>query len=498
MGAAGGGAAVGGSGGDLVPLAKPPVRKLARDLGVDLRAVTGTGAGGVITREDVEAFAGRPVASGVAAARGAASGGERREPIRGVRKATAAAMVASAFTAPHVTEFLAVDVTATMELRARLRASREYTDVPLTPLAFVAKAVCLAARRTPEINAHWDEAAGEIVYYDRMQLGIAAATPRGLIVPKIRDADTLSLRELAVELHALAGTARAGRTPPADLVGGTFTITNVGVFGVDTGTPILNPGEAAILAVGAIKQAPWVVDGQLAVRTVGTARAVVRPPPDRRRAGLAVPGRRRRAARRSRAGADLVGASGRLVTKRHRVVTGSREHREQLVRYLGMPFVLLYLVIEIVALVALGSAIGVWWTLLVLAAGSVLGLWLARREGVRAAQAIATAVTNRQVAHVELTDGLLVAAGGVLLFIPGLVTDLAGLLLLLPPIRALIRRRLVRAAEERAPELRTARIRARGPVVDGEVVDAPPADRTGPTPLIIEADPAPFRQDRAS
>ena len=163
-----------------------------------------------------------------------------------------------------------------------------------------------------------------------------------------------------------------------------------------------------------------------------------------------------------------------------------------------MPFVLLYLVIEIVALVALGSAIGVWWTLLVLAVGSVLGLWMARREGVRAAQAIATAVTNRQVAHVELTDGLLVAAGGVLLFVPGLVTDLAGLLLLLPPIRALIRRRLVHAAEERAPELRTARIRARGPVVDGEVVDTPTADRPASTPLIIEADPAPLRQNRAS
>jgi pyruvate dehydrogenase E2 component (dihydrolipoamide acetyltransferase) len=192
----------------------------------------------------------------------------RREPIRGVRKATAAAVAGSAFTAPHVTEFLAVDVTKTMELRDRLRATREYADVKLTPLAFVAKAVCLAAKRTPDVNASWDEAAGEIVYYDRVQLGIAAATPRGLIVPKIRDADTLSLRELAAALGGLTETARAGKTPPADLVAGTFTITNVGVFGVDTGTPILNPGEAAILAVGAIKPMPWVVDGELAVRTV--------------------------------------------------------------------------------------------------------------------------------------------------------------------------------------------------------------------------------------
>ncbi|GAA1220224.1 dihydrolipoamide acetyltransferase family protein [Pseudonocardia alaniniphila] len=255
-----------GTSGGPVPLAKPPVRKLAKDLGVDLRSLAGTGAGGVITREDVTAAAGAPVAA--ASAPAPSAGGVRREPIRGVRKATAAAMVSSAFTAPHVTEFLAVDITETMALRDRLRDTREYAEVRLTPLAFVAKAVCLAARRTPEVNASWDEAAGEIVYYDRVQLGIAAATPRGLIVPKVRDADTLTLRELAAALGELTATARAGRTLPADLVGGTFTITNVGVFGVDTGTPILNPGEAAILAVGAIKPMPWVVDGELAVRTV--------------------------------------------------------------------------------------------------------------------------------------------------------------------------------------------------------------------------------------
>ena len=253
-----------------VPLAKPPVRKLARDLGVDLRTVTPSGAGGVITREDVRAHVDAAQAPRAPAApvRAASTGGERREPIRGVRKATAAAMVASAFTAPHVTEFLAVDVTETMALRERLRASREYRDVKLTPLAFVAKAVCLALARTPEVNARWDEPAQEIVFPERVQLGIAAATPRGLMVPKVRDADVLTLRELAVALGELTATARAGRTPPADLVGGTFTITNVGVFGVDTGTPILNPGEAGILAVGAIKPTPWVVDGELAVRTV--------------------------------------------------------------------------------------------------------------------------------------------------------------------------------------------------------------------------------------
>jgi pyruvate dehydrogenase E2 component (dihydrolipoamide acetyltransferase) len=253
-----------------VPLAKPPVRKLARDLGVDLREVAPSSPDGVITRSDVEAHAAgpEPAPAPAPAAPPRAAAGDRREPIRGVRKATAAAMVSSAFTAPHVTEFLAVDITATMRLRDRLRASREYADVPLTALAFVAKAVCLAAARTPAVNAHWDEPAGEIVYYGRVQLGIAAATPRGLVVPKIRDADALPLRELAVALRDLTATARAGKTTPADLAGGTITITNVGVFGVDTGTPILNPGEAAILAVGAIKPAPWVVDGELAVRTV--------------------------------------------------------------------------------------------------------------------------------------------------------------------------------------------------------------------------------------
>ena len=157
-----------------------------------------------------------------------------------------------------------------------------------------------------------------------------------------------------------------------------------------------------------------------------------------------------------------------------------------------MPFVLLYLVVEIVALVALGSVIGLGWTLLVLLAGSLLGLWLARREGVRAAHALADAVANRRVPTAEVTDGMLVAAGGVLLFVPGLVTDVAGLLLLLPPTRGLVRRRLVRAAEARSPELRTARIRERGPVVDGEVVEEPRTDERHPEePLVIEGSVVP-------
>ncbi|PSL55222.1 pyruvate dehydrogenase E2 component (dihydrolipoamide acetyltransferase) [Saccharothrix carnea] len=250
--------------GGYVPLAKPPVRKLAKDLGVDLFALTGSGPGGVITREDVEQAVAAPTAP-AAVDHGTR---ERRVPIKGVRKATAQAMVDSAFTAPHVTEFLTVDVTPMMELRARLKNAPQFRDVKLTPLAFAAKAVTLAVRRTPDVNATWDEAAQEIVYKDYVHLGIAAATPRGLVVPKVRDADRMSLRELAVALDDLATTAREGKTTPADMMGGTITITNVGVFGVDTGTPIINPGESAILALGAIRDMPWVVDGQVVPRKV--------------------------------------------------------------------------------------------------------------------------------------------------------------------------------------------------------------------------------------
>jgi pyruvate dehydrogenase E2 component (dihydrolipoamide acetyltransferase) len=241
------------------------VRKLAKDLGVDLHSLTGTADGGVITREDVERAAnGTPVAAPVVAT----GSRERRVPIKGVRKMTAAAMVQSAYTAPHVTEFLTIDVTPMMEFREKLKKSREFAGVKVTPLTFAAKAVCLAAKRTPDVNAVWDEAAQEIVYKDYVHLGIAAATPRGLIVPKVRDADSMSLKELAQALTTLTDVAREGKTSPADMANGTFTITNVGVFGVDTGTPIINPGESAILCLGAIKDQPWVVDGEIKVRKV--------------------------------------------------------------------------------------------------------------------------------------------------------------------------------------------------------------------------------------
>ncbi|GII58759.1 dihydrolipoamide acetyltransferase component of pyruvate dehydrogenase complex [Planotetraspora thailandica] len=245
-------------------LAKPPVRKLARDLGVDLAALTGTGPKGSITREDVQAA----VAAPAPAIRPAAPGREERIAVKGVRRATAQAMVASAFSAPHVTEWLQVDVTETMEAVRRLRQLPDFADVKVSPLLLVAKALLTAVRRYPMANSTWTD--DEIIVKHYVNLGIAAATDRGLIVPNIKDAQALSLPELAQALAGLTERARAGKATPSELTGGTITITNVGVFGVDAGTPILNPGEAAILAVGQIRDMPWVVDGQLAVRKVTT------------------------------------------------------------------------------------------------------------------------------------------------------------------------------------------------------------------------------------
>ncbi|MDQ1483019.1 MAG: hypothetical protein QOF35_1095 [Actinomycetota bacterium] len=266
-------------------LAKPPVRKLAKDLGIDLSQVTGSGEGGIVSRADIEAYslgeratgamtasqtgadaaADRPYAAPVFAATGER---ETRIPIKGVRKMTAQAMVASAFSAPHVTEFITVDVTRTMRLVDRLRTDREFQGVNVSPLLVVAKALLIASRRNPGVNASWDEAAQEIVVKSYVNLGIAAATPRGLLVPNIKDADKMSLRQLADALANLVSTAREGKTQPADMSGGSITITNVGVFGVDTGTPILNSGEAAILCFGAVRKMPWVVKGKVKPRWV--------------------------------------------------------------------------------------------------------------------------------------------------------------------------------------------------------------------------------------
>ncbi|WP_406488411.1 dihydrolipoamide acetyltransferase family protein [Streptomyces phaeochromogenes] len=270
------------------PLAKPPVRKLAKDLGVDLATVTPSGPDGIITREDVHAAVApaAPVETPATAAPASApapvrapapapvvtydGARETRIPVKGVRKATAAAMVGSAFTAPHVTEFVTVDVTRTMKLVEELKQDKELQGLRVNPLLLIAKALLVAIKRHPEVNASWDEANQEIIQKHYVNLGIAAATPRGLIVPNIKDAHAKTLPQLAESLGELVATARDGKTSPAAMQGGTVTITNVGVFGVDTGTPILNLGESAILAVGSIKLQPWVHKGKVKPRQVTT------------------------------------------------------------------------------------------------------------------------------------------------------------------------------------------------------------------------------------
>ncbi|MEV4640773.1 dihydrolipoamide acetyltransferase family protein [Actinoplanes sp. NPDC049548] len=262
-------------------LAKPPVRKLAKDLGIDLHSLTGSGPLGSVTRDDVQRAAAAALAPAPAATGSAVNGSavapavfeasrEQRIPIKGVRKLTAENMVASAFTAPHVTEFLTVDVTRSMKSLERLKTRPEFRDVRVSPLLLVAKAVLLAVKRHPMVNSTWSGATNEIVVKEYVNLGIAAATERGLIVPNIKDAGRLTLRELADALNGLVQVAKSGKTPPSDMSGGTFSITNVGVFGVDTGTPILPPGESAILAFGAIRPMPWVHKGKIKIRQVTT------------------------------------------------------------------------------------------------------------------------------------------------------------------------------------------------------------------------------------
>lgn len=260
--------------GNGVVLAKPPVRKLAKDLGVDLTAVVATGPSGEVTREDVLAATGTaaPTTTQTVSATPVYTG-ERDEiiPVKGVRKAIASAMVKSAFTAPHVSLFVDVDATRTMEYVKRLKTSPDFAGVKVTPLLIMAKAIMWAVKRNPNVNSTWTDT--EIIIHHYVNLGIAAATPRGLIVPNIKDADQLSMVDLARALENLATVAREGRTTPQDMQNGTITITNIGIFGVDTGTPILNPGEVGIVALGSIRPKPWVVDNEIVIRQVTTVGA---------------------------------------------------------------------------------------------------------------------------------------------------------------------------------------------------------------------------------
>ncbi len=258
-------------------LAKPPVRRLAKDLGIDINDVVGTGTQGEITREDVNSYQAQREAEHAAAptywAHGQlADARVDRTAVRGVRKATAKAMVDSAFTAPHVSIFVDVDASRTMEYVARLKKSRDFEGIKVSPLLVLARAVIWAAARNPSVNASWVETPqGAEIHQKRfMNLGIAAATPRGLLVPNIKDAQNLNMKELAVALNELATTARAGKTSPEDMRGGTLSITNIGALGIDTGTPIINPGEVAIVAFGTIRQKPWVVDGEVVPRWITT------------------------------------------------------------------------------------------------------------------------------------------------------------------------------------------------------------------------------------
>jgi len=253
--------------GDQV-LAKPPIRKLAKDMNVDINKVKPTGFSGEVTREDVMAAA--QVASVFKNQSTPEPKSEREEriPVKGVRKAIANAMVQSAFTAPHVSIFVDVDATRTMEYVKRLKASADFAGVKVTPLLIMAKAMIWAVRRNPAVNSTWTDT--EIIIHNYVNFGVAAATPRGLIVPNIKDADKMSMLELAMALEQLAATAREGKTTPQDMQNGTITVTNIGVFGVDTGTPILNPGEVGIVALGSIRPKPWVVDDQILIRQVTT------------------------------------------------------------------------------------------------------------------------------------------------------------------------------------------------------------------------------------
>jgi len=252
-------------------LAKPPVRKLAKDLGVDLATVIATGLAGEITRDDVVRQASQ--ASVFRNIETPEWGDQREEriPVKGVRKAIATAMVQSAFTAPHVSIFTDVDATRTMEFVKRLKNSPDFAGVRVSPLLIMAKALIWAVRRNPTVNSSWTDK--EIIVHHYVNLGIAAATPRGLIVPNVKDAHSLSLIDLATALEQLTITARDGKTQPADMASGTITITNIGSYGMDTGTPIINPGEATIIALGTIKQKPWVVDGEVRPRFVTTVGA---------------------------------------------------------------------------------------------------------------------------------------------------------------------------------------------------------------------------------
>jgi 2-oxoisovalerate dehydrogenase E2 component (dihydrolipoyl transacylase) len=254
----------------VIALAKPPVRRLARDCGVDLLSLIGSGPEGSITHEDVLTAANRMANVAKPPKNSIEDLRETRTPIHGVRKVMADAMVTSAFTAPHVTEFITVDVTSAIELLDQLRTSPEFSGVRLSILSLLAKAMCIAMPDTPEVNSFWDNESQEIVTKHYINLGVATATDRGLLVPNVKDAELLDFKSLARAIEEVVDAARTKKASLSQLTGGTMSITNIGVFGVETGTPILPPGESAILCLGAVLTRPWVVGSEILARKVCT------------------------------------------------------------------------------------------------------------------------------------------------------------------------------------------------------------------------------------
>jgi pyruvate dehydrogenase E2 component (dihydrolipoamide acetyltransferase) len=271
---------------ELAPRSTPPVRLYAKQHGLDISSLSGTGRDGLITRSDVEqALSGTPSAPARVSApitgpnttsrfvgreleSWSTGPKEERIPVKGVLRSMAEAMVQSAFTQPRAAVWVRVDATKTMDLLASLKTQPNLAGVRLSPLTIVALAVCDAARHFPGINSSFDSAANEVIVRRSVNLGIAADTPRGLIVPNIKGADQLDLVGMAAALTVLVDKARQGTTTPNEMIGTTLSITNVGPFGVDAAIPILPPGTGAILAVGQIAKAPWVVDDEVVVRQV--------------------------------------------------------------------------------------------------------------------------------------------------------------------------------------------------------------------------------------
>jgi pyruvate dehydrogenase E2 component (dihydrolipoamide acetyltransferase) len=236
--------------------ASPLVRKMAAERGINLAAVVGTGPGGRIRVEDLDAAVPAPVATP------ATNQDEERISTVGLRKAIAAKMVRSASTIPQFVEYGLFDATNVIARRERLKADPTFTGLRLTFLPFFVSAVIQATREYPIVNSRWDEEDSAIVIKKRISVGIASDTERGLLVPVIHDAHTLTLAQIAAECDRLAPLARDGKLAPADMTGGTITITNVGGMGpIETGAPIINAPEACIVGFGAIKPRPTVVEG---------------------------------------------------------------------------------------------------------------------------------------------------------------------------------------------------------------------------------------------